>query len=110
MAVRTVEAGRVRLKKRIRTENRTLDVGVMVDGAVVVERRAVAARPGREVGEGEFVVPVLAETVAAAARPRVYERVRAVVEEKTSTQRVETTVRKEELEERREPPGGSDAG
>jgi uncharacterized protein (TIGR02271 family) len=108
--IRRVEAGRVRLGKRVRAESRTLEVPVLVDAAVLVERRSVEPRPGREVDEGEFVVPVLAETAAPAVRARVYERVRASVETKTVRQSVETSVRRETVSEERESLGGRDAG
>jgi uncharacterized protein (TIGR02271 family) len=108
--VRRVEAGRVRLGKRIRTESRRLEVPVMIDAAVIVDRRLVERRPGPAVGEGEFVVPVFAEAVRAGVRARVYERVHATVEKEMVRESVETTVRRETLDEERESPGGPDAG
>lgn len=107
---RRVEAGRLRLGKRVRTEMRTLEVPVLVDAAVVVDRRSVEPRPGREVDEGEFVVPVLTETAAPAVRARIYERVRATVETKRVRQSIETSVRRESVKEERESLGGRDAG
>jgi uncharacterized protein (TIGR02271 family) len=106
---RRVEAGRVRLRKRIRAEQRTLDVPLMVDEAVVVERRPVQSRSGREVAEGEFSVPVFLERAGAGVRRRVYERVRVSVAAETVTEPVQTTVRKEELAQEWEPGGGRDA-
>jgi uncharacterized protein (TIGR02271 family) len=108
--VRRVEAGRVRLRKRIQSESRQLEVPVMIDAAVMVERRRVERRPGPAVGEGEFVVPVFAETVSAGVRARVYERVHATVEKETVRESVETTVRREAMDVEREPAGGPDAG
>ena len=108
--LRSVEAGRVRLRKRVITESQTLQVPVMVDVGVVIERRLVERRSGPSLSEGEFVVPVFAETVRTGVRARVYERVRATVEKETVRGSVETTVRRETVELEREPLGGGDAG
>jgi uncharacterized protein (TIGR02271 family) len=108
--IRRVEAGRVHLGKRVRTESQSVEVPVMIDAAVVVERRPVERRPGRPVGEGEFVVPLFAETASASVRARIYERVHATVEKETVRESVETTVRRETLDEERESLGGGDAG
>ena len=108
--LRTVEAGRVRLGKRVITKSQTLEVPVMVDAGVVVERRPVERRSGPPVSEGEFVVPVFAEAVSTGVRTRVYERVSATVEKETVRESVETAVRRETVEVEREPLGGGDAG
>ena len=108
--VRRVDAGRLRLGKRVITESQALEVPVMVDGAVRVERRPVERRPGPPVSEGEFVVPLFAETVSTGVRARVYERVQAIVEKETVRESVETAVRRETVEMEREPLGGGDAG
>ena len=108
--LRRVEAGRVRLGKRVIRESQALEVPVMVDVGVVVERRPVERRSGSPVSEGEFVVPVVAEAVSTGVRARVYERVYATVEKETVREFVETAVRRETVDLEREPLGGEDAG
>ncbi len=109
VGVRRVAAGAARLRKRVLKERQTLEVSALVDAAVIVERRPVARRPGREPDDGEFVVPLLRDDVRLEARPRVYERVYATVATERMRQPIETQVRREQVREERESIGGEDA-
>jgi len=104
-----VAAGVARLRKRVRKETQTVEVSALLDAAVIVERRPVARRPGREPQDGEFVVPILRDEVRLQARPRVYERVYATVATESVRQPIETQARREEVGEEREQIGGRDA-
>jgi uncharacterized protein (TIGR02271 family) len=109
VGVRRVAAGAARLRKRVLKERQTVEVGALMDAAVIVERRPVARRPGPEPQEGVFVVPILRDEVRLEARPRVYERVSATVATERAAQSIETEVRREEVREEREHIGGRDA-
>jgi uncharacterized protein (TIGR02271 family) len=99
---RRVEAGSARLHKRVVTEERRLEVPVMVDARLVIKRRAVARRQGTRPAASEILVPLVREEVRLERRSRVYQRARFAVETKTSEQGVEAELRREELQEERQ--------
>jgi uncharacterized protein (TIGR02271 family) len=99
---RRVEAGSARLHKRVVTEERRLEIPVMVDTRLVIKRRAVARRKGTQPAASEILVPLIREEVRLERRARVYQRASFAVETKTSEQGVEAEVRREELREERQ--------
>jgi uncharacterized protein (TIGR02271 family) len=108
---RRVEAGSARLHKRVVTEEQKLEIPVMVDARLVIQRRAVARRPGTQPAAREILVPLIREEVRLERRPRVYQRARFAVETKTSEHGVEAELRREELrQERQRIQGEEDKG
>jgi len=102
---RPVEAGEVRVRKEVHTEQKTIEVPVRKE-EVVIERHAVSGREGIAAGDirpGEEIrVPVMEEQVTVEKTPVVKEEVtvgKRVVEE---TERVAGQVRKEEVRVERE--------
>ncbi len=93
----TVEAGEVRVRKDVVTEQRTMDVPVTHEEAVV-ERRPVEPRPARsDIGEDEEIrVPLQEERVRVEKEPVVTEEVAVGKQPVQETKRVEGTVRREE--------------
>lgn len=111
VGARRVEAGSARLHKRVVSEEQTLQIPVMVDARLMIQRRAVTRRPGTEPAESEMVVPLIREEVRLERRPRVYERAGMVVDTKASERAVETELRREEVcEERRRTQGLEERG
>ena len=94
-----VEAGRVQIGKEVVSEERTLEVPVTREEAVI-ERRPVERRPTDEpIGEGEdqtIRVPLREERVEVEKRPVVYEEVEVGKRRVQETQPVSDTVRREE--------------
>jgi uncharacterized protein (TIGR02271 family) len=93
-----VQTGHVSLGKDVVEEQRTMDVPVKREEAVV-ERHAVERRPtDQPIGEGERSVdmPVHEERVTTEKQPVVYEKIGVDKRKITATQQVSDTVRREE--------------
>jgi uncharacterized protein (TIGR02271 family) len=93
-----VQAGEVRLRKEVITEERTVEVPVTRE-EVVIERRPAAS--GREAGgtinEGEEIrIPLMEEEVRVEKTPVVREEVSLRKQQVQDTERVSETVRREE--------------
>jgi uncharacterized protein (TIGR02271 family) len=93
------EAGRVNVRKRVRTERERVRVPVRREQVrverVPVERREVSEV---EIGEDEFVVPFMEEEVVVEKRPVVKEEIRLRKEIVEDEEVVERDVRKEEID------------
>jgi uncharacterized protein (TIGR02271 family) len=94
------EAGALRVRKRVRTEHKTIEVPVRRE-EVHVERvplsgEATAAEA--EIGEEEIVVPVIEEEVVISKRPVVKEEIRIRKDVVEETEVVEEDVRREEID------------
>ena len=99
------EAGKMRVRKRVRTETERLTVPkkrvevtverVPVEG-VLPTGEEVAAEP--EIGEEEIVVPVVEEEIVVEKRPVVKEEIRIRTEVVEDVEVVEEDVRREEVE------------
>jgi uncharacterized protein (TIGR02271 family) len=93
-----VQAGEVRLRKEVVTEQRNIDVPVTRE-EVVIERRPAAGDVPAEgaVGEGEEVrIPLMEEEVRVEKTPVVREEVSARKRQVQGTEQVSETVRREE--------------
>ena len=95
---RPVEAGEVGLRKEVVSEQKTMDVPVTHEEAVV-ERRPVDRQPAdRPIGEGETIkVPLREERVEVEKQPVVREEVEIGKRQVQDTERVSDTVRREEV-------------
>jgi uncharacterized protein (TIGR02271 family) len=114
------EAGTVRVRKRVRTDQERILVPkkrVEVTVERVPVEGGVASTTGEatspEIGEDEIVVPVIEEEVVVEKRPVVKEEIRIRKEVVEETEVVEEDVRREEVEvdderERDDPASGSD--
>lgn len=94
-----VERGSVRVDKVVTSEEQALEVPV-TEERVHINRRQVDRdlAPGEQtLGEGTFEVPVHGEEVEVTKEPHVREVVEISKEATTETQRVEGTVRREEV-------------
>jgi uncharacterized protein (TIGR02271 family) len=92
------EAGRVNVRKRVRTERDRVRVPIRRE-EVRVERVPVKRREATEaeIGEDEFVVPFMEEEVVVEKRPVVKEEIRLRKEVVEDEEIVERDVRKEEV-------------
>src|SRR4051794_7371190 len=95
-----VQAGEVRLRKEVVTEQRQVDVPVTRE-EVVIERHAVSGDAERvaagDLAEGEEIrVPIMEEEVRVEKRPVVKEEVTLGKRKVTETERVNETLRREE--------------
>ena len=93
-----VQAGEVRVRKEVVTENRTVDVPVTRE-EVVIERRPVEARDasGADIGaESEIRIPLSEERVHVDKKAVTREEVSVGKRKVTGTQHVDETVRREE--------------
>jgi uncharacterized protein (TIGR02271 family) len=93
-----VQAGEVRVRKEVVTEERTLEVPVTRE-EVVIERRPAAQgqRASGSIDEGEEIrIPVMEEEVHVEKTPVVREEVNLKKRQVQSTQEVSDTVRREE--------------
>lgn len=93
-----VQAGEVRLRKEVTTEERTVEVPVTRE-EVVIERRPAAS--GREAGgtidDGEEIrIPLMEEEVRVEKTPVVREEISLRKQQIQDTERVSETVRREE--------------
>jgi uncharacterized protein (TIGR02271 family) len=93
------EAGRVNVRKRVRTERDRVRVPIRRE-EVRVERVPVERRETgeAEIGEDEFVVPFVEEEVVVEKRPVVKEEIRLRKEVVEDEEVVERDVRKEEID------------
>jgi uncharacterized protein (TIGR02271 family) len=93
-----VQAGEVRLRKEVVTEQRTIDVPVTRE-EVVIERHDASGRPAAQgaVGAEEDIrIPLMEEEVRVEKTPVVREEVTARKRQVQDTERVSETVRREE--------------
>ena len=95
-----VQAGEVRLRKEVVTEQRQVDVPVTRE-EVVLERHPVSGDAARtaagDLAEGEEVrIPIMEEEVRVEKRPVVKEEVSLGKRQVTGTERVNETLRREE--------------
>jgi uncharacterized protein (TIGR02271 family) len=93
-----VQAGEVRLRKEVVTEQRTVEVPVTRE-EVVVERRPAARgqEAAGDIGDGEEIrIPVMEEEVRVEKTPVVKEEVSLKKRQVHDTERVSDTVRREE--------------
>jgi uncharacterized protein (TIGR02271 family) len=99
VGTRELEAGRVNLRKRVRTERERARVPIRRE-EVRVERVPVEHREATEaeIGEDEFVVPYVEEEVVVEKRPVVKEEIRLRKEVVEDEEVVERDVRKEEVD------------
>jgi len=96
---RPVEAGEVRVRKEVHTENKSIEVPVQRE-EVVIERTPVHGRAasGAVIGEGEEIrIPVREEEVDVTKRAVVKEEVKVGKHVVQDTERVSGQVRKEEV-------------
>jgi uncharacterized protein (TIGR02271 family) len=94
------EAGALRVRKRVRTEHKTIEVPVRRE-EVHVERVPLSGETtaaGTEIGEEEIVVPVIEEEVVVSKRPVVKEEIRIRKDVVEDTEVVEEDVRREEID------------
>jgi uncharacterized protein (TIGR02271 family) len=101
-----VKAGEVRVRKDVVTEEKTIEVPVTREEAVI-ERRPAAGRPaGRDIGEGEEIrIPLKEEKVRVEKQPVVKEEITVGKRQVQDTETVRGTVRREEA--RIEDTGGA---
>ncbi|HEX6107665.1 MAG TPA: YsnF/AvaK domain-containing protein [Gemmatimonadales bacterium] len=95
---RKVQAGEVRVRKEVVTEQKNIEVPVSRE-EVVIERRPVAGREASGAGIGgseEIRVPLTEEEVDVSKRTRVREEIEVGKRRIDETQRVSDTVRREE--------------
>ncbi len=92
-----VQTGEVQIRKDVVEEQRSIDVPVTREEAVV-ERRPVEPRPADEtIGEGETIrVPLRGEQAEVEKRPVVTEEIEVGKRQVQDTERVSSTVRREE--------------
>ena len=93
-----VQAGEVRVRKEVVTEQKTIDVPVTRE-EVVIERHAVAGRKpaDEDIGEDEEIrIPVMEEEVRVEKTPVVKEEVTLGKRQVQETRKVSDTVRREE--------------
>ncbi|CAN5258750.1 hypothetical protein BH18CHL2_BH18CHL2_02000 [soil metagenome] len=95
----TVEAGEVRVGKRVVTEQKQIEVPVTREEAVI-ERRPVGERPasGSVGSDDEVRVPLREEKVRIEKEPVVTEEVSVGKRQRQDTERVSETVQREEAE------------
>jgi len=93
-----VQAGEVRVRKEVVTEERTLEVPVTREEVVVERRPAAKGQEARgDIGEGEEIrIPVMEEEVRVEKTPVVREEVSVKKRQVQDTERVSDTVRREE--------------
>jgi uncharacterized protein (TIGR02271 family) len=102
-----VQAGEVRLRKEVVTEQRTIEVPVTREEVVIERRPAVAGQEaGGSIGEGQEIrIPIMEEEVRVEKTPVVREEVSLKKRQVQDTERVSETVRREEA--RIEESGGT---
>ena len=95
---REVEAGSMRIRKRVRTDREQIEVPTRHE-EVSVERVPVSGETAEvEMGEAEVVVPVIEEEVVVSKRAVVKEEVRVRKDVVEDTEVVEEDVRREEID------------
>jgi uncharacterized protein (TIGR02271 family) len=92
-----VQAGEVRLRKEVVTEQRNIEVPVTREEVVIERHGAGGERAEGAIGEGEEVrIPLMEEEVRVEKTPVVREEVSARKRQVQDTERVSETVRREE--------------
>jgi len=92
------KVGEVVVHKEVHTEHRSIDVPVKKEEIVVERRAASGASSDEAIGEGQEIrVPVSEEQIHVEKRPVATEEVRVSKRQSQDTERVDTTVRKEEI-------------
>lgn len=92
-----VQAGEVRLRKEVVTEERTVEVPVTREEVVIERRPAARGQEGGTIDEGEEIrIPVMEEEVRVEKTPVVREEVSLKKRQVQDTERVSETVRREE--------------
>jgi uncharacterized protein (TIGR02271 family) len=95
---REVEAGAMRVRKRVRTDREQIEVPTRHE-EVSVERVPVSEEATEaQIGEDEVVVPVTEEEVVVSKRPVVKEEIRIRKDVVEDTEVVEEDVRREEID------------
>jgi uncharacterized protein (TIGR02271 family) len=94
---RPVEAGEVRVRKEVHTEQRNIEVPVTRE-EVVIERHPVSGREasGRDIGDDEVRIPLMEEEVDVQKRAVVREEISVGKRPVEETRTVSDTVRREE--------------
>ena len=92
-----VQAGEVRVRKEVTTEQREIEVPVTRE-EVVIERHPVSGREatGRDIGEDEVRIPLMEEEVDVTKRAVVREEISVGKRPVEETKKVSGTVRREE--------------
>lgn len=92
-----VQAGEVRLRKEVVTEERTVEVPVTREEVVIERRPAASGRAGGTINEGEEIrIPLMEEEVRVEKTPVVREEVSLKKQQVQDTERVSETLRREE--------------
>jgi uncharacterized protein (TIGR02271 family) len=93
-----VQAGEVRVRKEVRTEERTLEVPVTREEVVIERRPAASGRTGSgDIEEGDEVrIPLMEEEVRVEKEPVVREEITLKKRQVQGTEQVSDTVRREE--------------
>ena len=92
-----VQAGEVRLRKEVISEERTIEVPVTREEVVVERRPASGREAGGSIDEGEEIrIPLMEEEVRVEKTPVVREEVSLKKRQVQDTERVSETVRREE--------------
>ena len=92
-----VQAGEVRLRKEVTTEERTIEVPVTREEVVIERRPAASGRTGGTINEGEEIrIPLMEEEVRVEKTPVVREEVSLKKQQVQDTERVSETLRREE--------------
>lgn len=99
VGIREREAGRVNVRKRVRTDRERIRVP-RIREEIEVERMPVEGRkaPKAEIGEDESSVPVTEEEIVVEKRPMVKEEIRLRKDVVEDEEIVEKDVRKEEID------------
>jgi uncharacterized protein (TIGR02271 family) len=93
-----VQAGEVRLRKEVTTEERTVEVPVTREEVVIERRPAAQGREaGGSIGEGEEIrIPLMEEEVRVEKTPVVREEISLKKQQVQDTEQVSETLRREE--------------
>jgi uncharacterized protein (TIGR02271 family) len=92
-----VQAGEVRVRKEVQTEERTLEVPVSREEVVIERRPAAGSRPAGDIEEGDEIrIPLMEEEVRVEKNPVVREEVTLRKRQVQGTEQVSDTVRREE--------------
>ncbi len=97
VSTRETQAGEVRVRKEVHTEQRNIEVPVTRE-EVVIERHPVSGREvsGRDIGEDEVRIPLMEEEVEVQKRAVVREEIEVGKRPVQETRTVSDTVRREE--------------
>ncbi len=93
-----VETGEVKVRKEVHTEHKTIDVPVMREEVVIERRPASGPAAAGDLGAGQEIrIPVREEEVSVEKQAVVKEEVSVGKRRVAGTQRVDETLRKEEI-------------